>query len=103
MNFPRLRSPCIYVPGNREPPAVFFDASALDADLAAVDRLARLQLAAQRRGRTLRLLGVSDELRALLALTGLAGALDVEPCGQPEEREDPLDVEEERQLGDPAV
>jgi anti-anti-sigma regulatory factor len=101
MNFSRPGSPCIYVPENHEPPAVVFDASALDADLASVDRLARLQLATQRRGRALRLLGVSGELRALLTLTGLAGALGVEPRGQPEEREDALDVEEERQLGDP--
>jgi hypothetical protein len=101
MNFSAFHGPCMYVAVNREPPAVLFDASALDADLASVDRLARLQLDARRRGRTLRLLGVSGELRALLALTGLAGLSGVEPCGQPEEREDPLDVEEERQLGDP--
>lgn len=91
----------MYVAEHHEPPAVCFDASALAADLASVDRLARLQLAAQRRGRALHLLGVSGELRALLELTGLAGALGVEPRGQPEEREDPLDVEEEGQLGDP--
>ncbi len=91
----------MYVAENREPPAVSFDASALDADLVSVDRLARLQLATQRRGQALRLLGVSDELRELLTLAGLAGASGVEPCGQPEEREDPFDVEEERQLGDP--
>ena len=101
MNFSPPDSPCMDVAENRETPAFFFDASRLDEDLASVDRLARLQLATQRRGRALRLLGVSDELRALLALTGLAGASGVEPRGQPEEREDPLDVEEERQLGDP--
>ena len=91
----------MYVDENPEPPAVLFDASALAADLASVDRLARLQLDARRRGHVLRLLGVSGELGALLALTGLAGVSGVEPRGQPEEREDALDVEEERQLGDP--
>ncbi len=40
-------------------------------DLAAIDALARLQLAAQRLGSSLRLQHASPELRGLLALTGL--------------------------------
>jgi hypothetical protein len=87
---------------NPEPRAVF-DADGLPADMATVDRVARLRLAARRLGLDLRLLRVSDELRALLALAGLAGALGVEAPGQPEQREDPLGVQEEGELGDSAA
>ncbi|MFG3036923.1 STAS domain-containing protein [Streptomyces sp. NPDC048330] len=44
-------------------------------DLAAVDALARLRLAAGRRGHRIRFHGAGPELRALLLLTGLDGAL----------------------------
>jgi anti-anti-sigma regulatory factor len=71
-------------------------------DLAVVDRLARLALAERRRGRTFRLSYVPDELRELLVLTGLDGALGVEPRRQAEEREERVGVEEERELDDPA-
>ncbi|MFF8374865.1 STAS domain-containing protein [Streptomyces sp. NPDC015661] len=47
------------------------------ADLAAVDALARLKLAAGRRGHRIRFEGAGPELRALLLLTGLAGTLGV--------------------------
>jgi hypothetical protein len=53
-------------------------------DLAIVDALARLQLGARRRGTRLRLRNVSDELRGLLELVGLADVLALEPRGQPE-------------------
>jgi len=53
-------------------------------DLALVDALARLQLAAMRRGRRMRLRGVTTELRRLLDLVGLGGALGVEPGRQAE-------------------
>lgn len=45
------------------------------ADLAAVDVLARLKLAAGRRGHRIRFHGAGPELRALLRLTGLSGTL----------------------------
>jgi hypothetical protein len=83
--------------------AIVCDASALDADLASADRLARLQLAAKRLGMEVRLRRVPIELRALLTLIGLADALGVGPVGQAEEGEDPLGVEEERELGDTPV
>ncbi|WP_395362883.1 STAS domain-containing protein [Streptomyces sp. YH02] len=41
------------------------------ADLAAVDALARLKLAAGRRGHRIRFHGAAPDLRALLLLTGL--------------------------------
>jgi anti-anti-sigma regulatory factor len=53
-------------------------------DLALVDSLARLQLDARRRGGRLRLRNVTDELRGLLELVGLADVLALEPRGQPE-------------------
>ena len=80
-----------------------------DADMATVDALARLALRARRMGCAVSLRDPSTEL---LELVGLAGLGEVLPCatdsgleviGQPEEREEPLGVEEERDAGDPAV
>jgi len=81
----------------------------VDADIATVDALARLALRARRMGCAVTLRDPSTEL---LELVGLAGLGEVLPCapasgleviGQPEEREEPLGVEEERDAGDPAV
>ena len=66
-----------------------------------VDMLARLQLEARRRGVELRVRVLTPALRELIALAGLDEALRVELEREPEEREEPLRVEEERQLGDP--
>jgi hypothetical protein len=77
------------------------DVRALPADAAAVDALARLQLAARRAGVELRLRHASAELRCLIAFTGLGEVLRVEPEGQAEQREQGLCVEEERELGNP--
>jgi hypothetical protein len=79
------------------------DVRSLRADVAAVDALARLQLAAREAGFELRLLHASAELTCLIELTGLAGVLGVEPGRQPEEREQGFRVEEEAQLDDPAA
>jgi hypothetical protein len=69
--------------------------------LGIVDVLARLQLAAHRHGCELRLVGASRELRELIAFAGLETVLPVEPGRQPEEREERVGVEEERELDDP--
>jgi ABC-type transporter Mla MlaB component len=77
-------------------------------DLAAVDVLARLQLVARRLGCRMVLQRASPELRELLAFAGLDDALPLrpalrlEPRREPEEREQRLGVEEEREAGDPA-
>jgi hypothetical protein len=71
-------------------------------DLALVDSLARLQLAARRRGGRLRLRNVTDELRGLLELVGLADVLAVEPRREPELGEQ-LGVEEVMQSRDRPV
>ena len=70
-------------------------------DVHAVDALARLQLAAKRRGRRLVLQNASRDLADLVWLMGLADVLGLEPRRQPEEREERLGVEEERELGEP--
>jgi hypothetical protein len=79
------------------------DVRGLRADVAAVDALARLQLAARRAGFELRLVHASAELRCLIAFTGLGAVLRVEPQRKAEEREQSLGIEEERQLDDPAA
>ncbi len=86
-----------------EADVVLCDVGALvDVDAAAIDALARLQLTARRLGGRLRLRHASGELRELLALAGLADVcgLRLEPQRQAEEREQPLGVEEEGELGD---
>ena len=69
------------------------------ADLGTVDLFARLALAARRRGRRLLVRRASRELCELIAFAGLAEALVLEPQRQPEEREEPLGVEEEGEVG----
>ncbi len=54
-------------------------------------------------GYELRLRGASDELIALIAFVGLDSVLRVDAGGQPEEGEQRLGVEEERELDDPPV
>jgi anti-anti-sigma regulatory factor len=85
----------------RTPTAFVVDVSALPPDLATIDALARLALAARRRGGRVRLRGTSEHLRQLIRLTGLTGVLRVEAGREPEEREEGLRVEEEGELADP--
>jgi anti-anti-sigma regulatory factor len=86
------------------PRTIVCDLSALGgADAETIDLLARLQFAARRHGRTLRLLHASPALQDLIAFVGLDAVLCVEPGREAEEGEDALGVEEEGQLGDPAV
>jgi STAS domain-containing protein len=75
------------------------------ADLGTVDALARLQLTARRRGGNVQLKNAAPCLRNLLALAGLADVVrcsteSVDPKGQPEHREEPGRVEEERDPAD---
>ena len=75
----------------------------LTTDIATVDALGQLALAAKRLGLELRIADAPVALFELVAFAGLAEALGVEPGRQPEQREKPLGVEEERHLGDPAA
>ena len=72
-------------------------------DLRLVDALARLQLEATRAGYRIRLGDAPDEIAELVELAGLAEALGLEPRRQAEQREEPLGLEEERELPDPAA
>ena len=82
---------------------IFYDAGALVApDARTVGCLARARLRLRRLGFELRISHASDELRELLDFMGLLEALGVEPCGEAEEREQRLGVEEEGELDDPA-
>jgi hypothetical protein len=68
-------------------------------DLAAVDALARLFLAAKRRGWRVELGGLAPDFVALLRLVGLAEVLGLEVVGEPEELEQ-LGIEERVQRAD---
>jgi hypothetical protein len=70
-------------------------------DIGTVDALARLQLAARRLGWELRPRNPLPELVELIDLAGLMEVLGLEPGREPEEREQPVDIEEGVQRGDP--
>ncbi|MET7516103.1 STAS domain-containing protein [Streptomyces sp. NPDC005480] len=80
-------------------------AAVTTADLATVDALARMQLAARRAGSGLRLRDPSPALWALLQLVGLPGlgGLVVEMERQAEQREIARCVQEAVESGDPAL
>jgi hypothetical protein len=79
-------------------------------DLALIDALARLQLAARRLGGTIRIRNASKDLEGLLALAGLDQVLPACPGlggergREAEQREQlPVEVDEERDVADPPV
>lgn len=76
-----------------------------EPDAATVDLLARLALAARRLGWPMTVRRVPGHLADLLAFSGLAGLaeLGVEADRHAEEREEALDVEEERDRADPVA
>ena len=73
------------------------------ADLVTVNALARAALNARRLGTSIRFTNASPALQELIAFVGLNDALVRRPGRQAEEREDPVGVEEERQLDDPVA
>lgn len=87
---------------------VVCDVHTLPPNARALEALARLQLTARRAKRRIRLHRPRPELLQLLDFAGLAEVIAYElPAGQrqrhPEHREDPLDVEEAVDRGDPPV
>ena len=72
------------------------------SDMTTVDALAQLALEARRLGLELRLVAAPAELLDLIAFAGLTQALGAEVQRHTEEREEPLGVKEERELGDPS-
>jgi hypothetical protein len=85
------------------PGPIVVEAGALAPDAGTLDVLARVQLAARRVGLEARLRNASGELLDLIAFAGLAEVLRVELEREPEEREQRLGLEEERELDDPTV
>jgi hypothetical protein len=77
------------------------DASVLAPDAETIEALARFKLDALRGGQDAVLRGPSSELLALLDLCGLRDVLRVEVGGQAEQREEPVGIQEERELADP--
>ena len=84
-------------------PVIVDCASVSDPDLGVIDLLARLRLAARRRGRELLLRNAGDRLLELIRLCGLGGVLRVEPERETEQRKELGRVEEEGDLGDLSV
>lgn len=72
-------------------------------DLDAIDQIARIHMAARRRGCEVRLEQPCDDLVALIELAGLSGVLRVEVQRKSEQRKQARGVEEERDLADPPV
>ena len=70
---------------------------------ATIDQLCRLQLVAHRCRCELELSNANTDLLELIGFVGLRGVLGVESRRQAEQREQPCRVEEEGELGDPAV
>ena len=95
--------------GAADPDVIVCDVGALQADLVAVETLARLRLTARRLGCGLRLRGATRALEQMLAFCGLCDVLPLEDGlvggnrGQPEQREQPLGVEERVEARDPPV
>jgi len=85
------------------PRTIVCDVSALDPDALTIDALARLQLSSRRVGLEIRLRHASNELQELLAFVGLDEVLRLEAGGQPEQREQRVGVEEERELDEPSA
>jgi hypothetical protein len=85
------------------PTTIVCEVGAYAPNAITIAALARLQLGAGRLGHEIRLRGASADLLALIALVGLADVLRVEAGGEPEEREQRLGVEEERELDDPPL
>ena len=66
---------CALLGGDGGAAVAYCDAHSVPADAVTVDALARLQLAARRRGCQVRLRGASPELRDLLGFMGLTDVL----------------------------
>ncbi|MFG2522847.1 STAS domain-containing protein [Streptomyces sp. NPDC048527] len=98
----QVRTACARAPARE----IVCDVAAVTtADLATVDALARMQLAARRAGSGLRLRDPSPALWALLQLVGLPGlgGLVVEMERHAEQREIARCVQEAVESGDPAL
>lgn len=73
-----VRAVVVFVRDGREVGRWPVDVPATTVDLATVDRLARLQLAAKRLGGEIRVTAVAPRVRELLDLAGLGDWIEVE-------------------------
>ena len=107
MSFRPRSGPCSDARPAPDPVTFAIDVRDVDPDAVTVDALARLQLAARRLSCRLLLRNASPELLELVAFMGLADVLRNRARSragrQPEEREQRVGVEEERELDDLAV
>lgn len=82
--------------------SVCLDCGHLEAPTAAtIDEIARLQLAARRRGCQLELANANPYLSELIGFVGLSDVLRIQTRGQAEEWKQPGGIEEEGELCDP--
>jgi ABC-type transporter Mla MlaB component len=83
---------------------IILDCSCLERwDAATIDRIARLHLAAKRKGSALQLANVDADLLELIDFCGLAAVLGVEAGRELKEGKQPLCIEEEGELPDASV
>ena len=82
---------------------ITLDCACLGPHAATIDRIARFQLNARRKGSKLQLINVDDTLLELVRLCGLAATLGVEPGRQTEQREQPGRIQEEGELSNPSA
>ena len=68
-------------------------------DARLVNAVARCYLNARRNGAMARLENLDPDMMDLIRLCGLAGVLGLEPRRQAEQREEPLGIEEEGDVG----
>ena len=91
------------------PRVILCDLGRAAVDIGTIDALARVALRARRLGCAIGLRGAPPELLELLAFAGLSDVLPCDPSspvevtGQPEQREEPLGIEEERDPADPPL
>jgi hypothetical protein len=85
------------------PCPIALDLTGMPAELGSIEVLARMQLGVRRLDGRLELHGATQELLDLIAFAGLGDVLGVKAEREPEEREQPLRVEEERDLGDSPI
>jgi anti-anti-sigma regulatory factor len=83
---------------------VILDCAQVDeADLSAIDCIARQVLDARRAGCECCLRDASDDLLQLIAFSGLDEVLGVEVQGQPKQRKELRRIQEEGDLADPTI
>jgi hypothetical protein len=82
---------------------ITLDCACLGPHAGTIDRIARLELNARRKGSRIQLSNVDDALLELMQLCGLAATLGVEPRRKTEQREKARGVKKKGEVRNPAV